>query len=341
MKLLVDARPIIDRLQGGVSRVALLLVDAYAERFPNDELILGTTGSRAPTLPDILARRPNVKHVHINIPNKFWSASTLIGNSFSSQIERIAGKCDAAFFPNIGFLGSTPRRHGLLIHDLSYFLEPHWFNLRGRMWHKAVRAKYLIQHADHLFAVSERTRQDVIQLLNIPEERVTTIPLGPSLSSTKPTEQRIGPKGRYVLALGWKNDRKNAKTAVQAVEILKRDPAYADLSLAVVGRDIQRPSDAELANLFQNASAFLYPSWYEGYGLPLWEAASYGTPCVSSTAGSLPEVAPKGTFFAHPAKPHQWVEGLKLALPAPREVKTAQPSGWTEAAEKIRSKLIV
>lgn len=335
MRILVDARPITDRTQGGVGRVSRFLVETHAAAYPDDELVLVTTGSERPAPPDPLGSTPNVRHLHLRVPNKCWSTLSWIDAvSFTREAERRAGRCDAAFFPNIGFLGRLTTPSVLLLHDLSFLIEPRWFTKRQRWWHRAVHAKRLIRDASCLLAVSETTKRDAVRILGIPEERIAVIPVGPTLSVI-PAEAGIPPE-RYALALGWSDRRKNAKTAQAAVDILRRDPAFADVRLIVIGRDVIRPTDAELASLYANAAVFLYPSWYEGYGLPLHEAASFGTPCIASTSGALPETAPRGTIFANPAKPHHWAEALRVALHAPR-IPIRTQTTWNEAASRLHA----
>jgi glycosyltransferase involved in cell wall biosynthesis len=182
MKLLIDARPLTDIASGGVARLSRHLVSAYAQVFPDDELILATTGSVKPDLPETL-QRPNVRHLHLSVPNKLWSASSAAGAvSFTKEFEKRAGKVDATFLPNLGFVGTLKKPTSLLLHDLSFLIEPRWFNWKQRAWHRAVRATKLIKNVDQLFAVSKRTKQDAIDILGIPEERITVIPIGPTLS---------------------------------------------------------------------------------------------------------------------------------------------------------------
>lgn len=359
MRILVDARPITDRTQGGVGRVSRLITEAYATAYPEDELVLVTTGSERPTLPGALGSKPNVRHLHHRIPNKIWSTLCCAGiASLVRESERLAGRCDVAFFPNIGFIGSTRSRpSSLLLHDLSFLIEPRWFTRRQRWWHRAVHAARLIRSASHLLAVSETTKRDAMRILGIPPERISVIPVGPTLPPVpllaKEGQGEIAP--RYALAIGWNDRRKNAMMAVEAVRLLRKETGFSDLTIAIVGYPknvilsgaknlpihsgvigIERPSDAELASLYANAAVFLYPSWYEGYGLPLHEAAVYGTPRVASTAGALPETAPPGTFFANPAKPHHWAEAIRLALTASR-TPVRPAASWNEAAARLRA----
>ena len=141
----------------------------------------------------------------------------------------------------------------------------------------------------------------------------------------------------YFLLLGGNDPRKNAACAIIAFEELQKTAA---VHLIVIGTCqtasshvsyIDRPADEALATLMRNAAALLYPSWYEGFGLPLHEAASYGTPILASTAGALPDTAPLGTVFIPPFKPHLWVQAMRLALARPTPTHSPLPADWSAA----------
>lgn len=368
MRWLVDARPLVDPAQGGVSRVARQLVEAFIDITKDDEVVLVTTGSSSPT------RLPNCRHIHFPIPNKLWSAASMLGLASLDRVaEKRVRKIDAVFLPNLGFTGRIARPYVLLLHDLSFLIEPRWFSRKMRWWHRAVQAERLIRGATHLLAVSETTKKDAMRLLDIPANQISVIPIGSTLDvgaqfiAPGPSDRTEGVMNhapttkRYVLALGANDLRKNSATAIAAVEELRRYPEFSDVELILVGahamrpptgpgrvahaptwiRTIPRPSDDELASLYKNAAAFLYPSWYEGYGLPLHEAAAFGTPCIASTAGALPETAPPGTIFADPAKPHHWVEALRLALTEGRRYAIhPDPLDWKNAANILRNALL-
>jgi glycosyltransferase involved in cell wall biosynthesis len=367
MRWLVDARPLADAKQGGVSRVARRLVDAVIGLEGGaDEIVLATTGSKTPDVVlgaryQVRGTRYAVRHVHLRVPNKLWSAACVADLvSLDAEIEERTGKIDALFLPNLGFVGRVKRPYVLLLHDLSFLIEPKWFSMKMRMWHRAVDAKRTIQNAAHLLSVSETTKRDAMRLLDIPADRITVIPIGPTFSSVIPAQAGIqnpsdgfptsprrllgNDRKKYVLALGAGDPRKNAATAIEAVAALRQEAGFEDVESVLVGQNLPlpllrkegnihilplhkgelegvpwirhaaRPSDPELTGLYRNAAAFLYPSWYEGYGLPLHEAAAFGTPCIASTSGALPETAPPGTLFADPAKPHHWVEALRQVL---------------------------
>lgn len=341
MKILVDARAIVDPTGGGVSRVARAIVTAYTEAFPDDEIVCVTTGWTRPELPGELRSRKNVTHRHLRVPNKLFSLMAMFGFSLATSYE-LRATFDALFLPNLGFVGALPRGVPtvLLLHDLSFLIEPRWFSWKQRLWHRAVRAKTLIRSATRLLAVSETTKRDAMRLLGIPAKKIMVIPVGKTLHAETPSLiSSTVVSGRFILALGSCDPRKNSSTAIAAVHALRKEKGFEDMELILLGKK-NRPSDEELAALYANAAAFLYPSWYEGYGLPLHEAATFGTSRIASTSGALPETAPPGTLFANPAKPHHWTEALRIALsgghPSPI---TPDATAWQRAARILRESL--
>ncbi len=334
MKMLIDARPLVDGRAGGVGRVALELVDALAREFANDEITCVTTGWKRSALPDRLLAHKNISHWHINIPNKLWSLGSMLGLvSFEEK------KFEAVFYPNLGFVGkarSRKIRRTLLLHDLSFLIEPRWFSRKQRLWHRLIGVKQQVTSATRVLTVSETTTRDAEQFLGVARERMMTMPIGLTLPMVEASGEWQVVSRPYVLALGGNDPRKNVATAQAAVaEFTQR--TGLDMELVVVGAGGVRPTDAELDALYRGAKAFLYPSWYEGYGLPLHEAAARGTPCLASTAGALPETAPKGTLFADPSKGQHWVEGLRLILEMKRpEVEVGIGENWVQAAKMLR-----
>ncbi|MFA6429814.1 MAG: glycosyltransferase family 1 protein [Patescibacteria group bacterium] len=338
MTILVDARPMVDGIAGGVPRVARGLIPALIDACPEHRFVLGTTGMR----------RQSAPFTHIRIPNKLWS-SLCVARLTSFDRVFAKEKPDHLFLPNIGFIGEPRVPYTLVVHDLSFLIEPRWFSFKAQWWHRAVQAKKLIKNATHLFAVSERTRNDLIRLLDISTDKITVIPMGiSSIPIIAEADAVPSLKGRrFVLSLGFGDARKNSACALAAFHAIKNDVRYADVQFVAVGRKvrpekdvlaIERPTDKTLAWLMQNTCALLYPSWYEGFGLPLHEAAQFHTPCIASTAGALPETAPQGTLFAPPAKPHLWAVALADVLEHPEHHQTTTTLGsWSAAAAIIKN----
>ncbi len=320
MKVLVDGRPLQDERSGGVRRLAEGLLPALQKNGDGIRWIVGTTG----------IRRPAGSESHIPLPNKLLTALFMSGlSSFDRHFE--TKEPDQALFFNLGFTGPIEIPYSLVVHDLSFLIEPDWFNLRGRLWHKLVAPKRMIKNAKHIFAVSKSAKRDLVTLLGIAPERIQVIPLGiDKLAEPKPPANL--PPEKFVLVIGEGDPRKNMGTALEAA---KRVGIHA----VVTGKSGPNiTSDAELAWLYQHAACFLYPSWYEGFGIPLHEAASFGTPIIASTANPLPETAPAGTQFAAPEKPHHWAAALQRTLERPWDFRTSSNTRtWDEAADLILS----
>jgi glycosyltransferase involved in cell wall biosynthesis len=327
MNILFDGRPLLRPWYGGVPRLASRLLDAMKEPLRDHRILVASTGFDQPT---------NEITVHKKIPNKLVAALTWSGlSSFDRLFADL--KPDILFLPNIEFVGRPAIPYALLVHDLSFLIEPRWFHRKSRIWHRLVHAPRLMREASHLFAVSEHTKNDLMRMLDIDAARITVIPMGLDRMEPAPAKN----EGRFVLCVGGGNARKNVECVQAAHAALVQDPRFADVRLEIVGYpDRPHPSDAELFALMRDAAVFCYPSWYEGFGLPLHEAARFGTPCIASTAGSLPEIAPAGTRFADPAKPRHWKQALESALLKQEGNRTHTDIGnWAKAGEIVAKRL--
>ncbi len=333
MKLLIDARPLVDPHSGGVRRVGVGLVQAICHLAKNDEITLLTTGLEKKEIPFPLPQ--NTKQLHIKWPNKILSAATLFGASIEIFFSE---KYDAIFFPNLGFTGPLKTPYSILLHDLSFLIEPAWFSQKDRLWHKAVKPKTFIKNAACLFTVSEQTKTDLKNLMG-EIKNTQTIPVA---IHTLPQADSHVSDTPYFFAFGSNDKRKNTPCVIEAMEELIKE---FDINLLVTGSNtwdkpfvqaLGRINDRELAAYIKGAKALLYPSWYEGFGLPIHEAAALGTPVLASIAGALPETAPPGTRFIQPEKPHLWMTAMKsvLASPPKRARVLSEPS-WDQAAQYI------
>jgi glycosyltransferase involved in cell wall biosynthesis len=203
----------------------------------------------------------------------------------------------------------------LTVHDLSFLREPGSV-MPGMTTHLTRWVRHSVDQADHVIAVSESTRQDLIDLYQTPPEKVTVLYHGvrplfkpvddPARLATIRQKYGLG-NGPFILSVGTIQPRKNYQRLVQAFAQL--DPAYSLVLAGSRGWDYETivaevhkqaledrvhftnfVADADLPALYSAASLFAYPSLYEGFGLPILEAMACGTPVVASTRSSLPEV---------------------------------------------------
>lgn len=358
----MDGRPMLRPWMGGVPRLASSLATSIKAALGDDQLIIATTGLRRATDSAVLSFKFQVSRP---IPNKLIAFLTFTGLSSFDRLFRDQN-ADVLLLPNLEFVGRPRMPYALLVHDLSFLVEPRWFDRKSRIWHALVKPRSLIRNATHLFTVSETTKRDLIRLLDIDPSRITVIPMGLDPLPALPDNDRLSrahdhaplpQNGRFILCLGGSNTRKNASCVLAAHAMLVKNPKFQDVDLVICGglspqspppgrgarggaTHLDRPSDTELFSLMRDASIFCYPSWYEGFGIPLHEAARFGTPCIASTSSSLPETAPEGTTFASPAKPHHWVEAICQVLDNPEKHRTKTVLGdWSEAGRIITNKL--
>ncbi|MEI7512500.1 MAG: glycosyltransferase family 1 protein [Candidatus Uhrbacteria bacterium] len=323
MKVMIDGRPLLRPWMGGVPRLASGLVPALVKALEPDTAVIKTSGLKN------------------GLPNKLVAALTFLGIISYDQFFA-KEHADLLFLPNLEFVGQPKIPYALLVHDMSFLIEPKWFGWKSRLWHILVKPQTLIKNATHHFAVSETTKRDLIHILGINQDKITVIPIGIEMEPPIVGARLIAPlqqNNRFILSLG--GTRKNVECIKTAHAELIKNPKYSDVKLKITGTpELPRPTYPELFALMRDAAIFCYPSWYEGFGLPLHEAAHFGTPCIASTSGSLPEIAPSGTRFAPPAKPHYWIEAICQALDKPEDHKTTTTIGnWDEASLLIAKKL--
>ena len=191
----------------------------------------------------------------------------------------------------LGWSGRTV----VTLHDLHFERDPSAMGLADRLTFKAVVPR-AAKHADHVLAVSERTKRDAIELYGLDPEKITVTPLGvdPAFSPGD------GSHDDYLLFVGAVQARKDPLAALAAAQRAglplvvagpEKEPALAR-ELRARGADVRGFVDRdELARLYRRAAALLLPSRYEGFGIPVLEAMASGTPVVLSDDPALREVA--------------------------------------------------
>jgi glycosyltransferase involved in cell wall biosynthesis len=262
--------------------------------------------------------------------------------------ERFLGDIDVLHYSDWMF---PPQRAGLratTIHDLVPVRFPEW--VQGRT-HSMHTAKYKdARRCDVVFANSEFTARDVVDLLGVARERVRVGYPGVD-AEFRADGERADLGGPYVLSVATLEPRKNLGVLVEAFRRLDRD----DLKLALVGAagwgeqpSLDHPriarlgfvEDDELARLYRGAAVFAYPSRFEGFGIPIVEAMASGVPVVASSHESMDEACGDGAVRADPESPGAFAAALEQALadPAPlveRGLAHASRFTWLETGKAL------
>jgi glycosyltransferase involved in cell wall biosynthesis len=221
-----------------------------------------------------------------------------------------------------------PRPMVVTVYDLSFLLFPEVFNRLNRLYLSNM-APASVRKARRVIAISESTKRDLVRLTGVSAERVDVVYPGlePSIGRVDDAatltafRQRHNLPDHFVLFVGTLEPRKNAAALVRAYSRLRKSGAisqalvlaggkgwryesvFAAIEESGVERDIILPgyvSHEELSLWYSAADLFVYPSLYEGFGLPVLEAMACGAPVITSTASSLPEVAGEAGVLVDP-----------------------------------------
>jgi alpha-1,3-rhamnosyl/mannosyltransferase len=221
-----------------------------------------------------------------------------------------------------------------------------------------------------IIAISEFTKADLVEWLGIPREKITVVPLGVDTRMFKPMQgsagylqDRFALEGDYILHVGTLENRKNLLPLLDAFsQVRKRHPHVRLVLAGNPGKGCEHvqekihklglekailrlgylDGDQDLPHLYSGAKAFIFPSLYEGFGLPVLEALACGTPVAASNCTAIPEVAGDAALLFDPREPDDIADkvlrlledsGLVLAL---REKSFARVRSftWTETAKQ-------
>ena len=237
-------------------------------------------------------------------------------------VERVVGPLDAFHFSDWMYPQQRGGIRSTMVHDLVPLRFPAWVHPRTRRMH-AAKYRHAARTCDLVFTNSRFTADDVVELLGVPADRVRVAYPGVDEQFT-----RDGPRaelgGPYVLSVATLEPRKNLQTLVDAFRLLGDGIQLAVAGSAGWGAQPQLDVPgvrllgytpyAELSSLYRGAQAFVYPSRFEGFGMPVVEAMACGTPCVVSSHPSLDEACGDASVRIDPESPEAIAAGIKRAV---------------------------
>ncbi len=236
------------------------------------------------------------------------------------------------------------------IHDLIFVRYPHLYSFFDRKIH-FIKFKYAAQNADCVIAISEQTKQDIVQFLKISPEKIQVIYQGCSnifkerfsSEEKESIRKKLNLPDEFILNVGTIEERKNALTIVKAIKDL-------DIKLVLIGRKtkyytqienyvreygiedkiihLQGISQRELAIIYQLASIMIYPSIFEGFGIPIIEALFSKTPVITTNSGVFPEAGGPDSIYINPEDEKELEQKIKFLLHNPEICNSIAEKGY-------------
>lgn len=259
------------------------------------------------------------------------------------------------------------------IHDLKYIIAPELFPEFGsfKKLYMSFCYRMSCRKAKKIVVVSESTKRDLMRLFQVSPQKISVIPLAANLqlstvvnkSELHSRLRNLGMNTKYFLVVGERRPHKNLVRIIEAFQIFKQH-GFDDYKLVIIGKkysSYSEPekkieqlnltedvilkgyvSDEELPLYYQGAEAFLFASLYEGFGIPILEAMSCGTPVITSNISSLPEVAADAALCINPVSSSAIAEAMERLVLNPelkinlisKGLKRAKMFGWKQAAEQ-------
>lgn len=326
MRIGVDIRVLAAGKRTGIEEYAIGLLEALLPAARQHEWVLFYNAWRKEKLDFSWARLPWVRVVERSLPNR----PLMFASAYLSlpKLNRFIGECDTFFSPHF-YPAAVLRKTPLItaFHDLGFVHHPEFSSAKKYWWHRLTRPQWQARRSRHIITVSESSKRDLVNIYNIPPEKISVIYSGISSSfrqlpndAGEAVRRKYHLPKRFILYLGTVEPRKNIIGILKAFERLL-DTGY-DGALVIAGMfgwsyrpilEAWRNSPArervsftgfiapeDKPMLYNCADCFVYPSFFEGFGFPPLEAMACGVPVITARCSSLPEVTGGAALLINP-----------------------------------------
>lgn len=352
----MDAKRIVANATG-LGSYGRTLVNELAAQATDCRFILYAPDSGRDDLRRQIEPRANVRfaypeHSHFRFQRDHWRAKGIVKDLQRDHVSLYHGL--SGELPQ--GLSDAGIRSVATIHDLIFLRHPEWYN-RADVWLYKRKFERTLHEADRLIAISQCTKRDILALSDFPEERIDVVyqscarRYAVHVAEDKLIDVHAGyslPE-RYILNVGSIEERKNAMLALKALSYLPHE-----LSLVIVGRRtpytdqlleyaarqglfdrlhiLHNVPDDDLPAIYQMAECFVYPSRYEGFGIPIIEAIQRGLPVVACTGSCLEEAGGPACIYVDPDDAKAMAAAIEQAI-TEREERVRQSREYIKRFE--------
>jgi glycosyltransferase involved in cell wall biosynthesis len=343
MRITIDAIPAVDKNKTGIGWYTHYLIDWLPQIDPETEYTAWYLNARGLFDKErLFAEHPNLKERGVPFPARLWQR---LSNRTGMPRVEWTTRFDTLFAPN--YIPPATNTDGLVVtvHDLAFKILPETAPHANRFWHQYFNRS--LERAAEIITVSEATRKDLCEIYDIPPEKVTAVLSGVDADIFAPSDEaavadvkrRHGIEGPYLLFVGGLEPRKNLRMLLRAFSHLPDDvrptlvlaggtvhwipggPEIMTSAMRSLPEDVRSRvvltgyvTEADKVALLSGAEALVYPSVYEGFGMPVLEAMACGTPVLTSNLSSLPEVAGEAAVLVDPYETSSIADGMQRLL---------------------------
>jgi len=336
MRIGIDIRGLLTGQHSGVEQYTLKVLEQLLRLDQHNTFVLFYVSYRDldKKLADLISSASWLQQNNVEIRKLKWVNFPLLLHALWKpldwpKVDKICGGLGVMWQPSPRILPVSRRcRQVITFHDLVFEIFPQFYTWKSRAWQWQMSYPYLARTADQLIAVSQSTKNDLEKLYHIKPEKIKVIYEGVESSYFDPIDdyvvkvlkEKFNVPEKYLYYIGSLEPRKNVIAIVRTLAYLKEQnvniklvvsggkswlegPIFAEIEkLHLAGHVVFTGSvtEAEKIAWLQGATVFLFPSLYEGFGLPVLEAMAAGCPVVTSNVSSLPEVVGEAAVLVDP-----------------------------------------
>jgi len=370
MRIGIDVRCLSEGRRTGVEEYATnILENLFQMDSVNEYILFFNSWKKTKVDFSNFTRYSNVTLKKFSYPNKFLNF--LFWYLQWPKVDQLLGGVDIVFFPNIIF-GSVSRKAKFIttIHDLSFERYPEYFSWKRRLWHVFVNPGKICRRADAVIAVSDSTKTDIVNLYKISPKKIHPIHSAVSDKFRKVdrndvnlirVKEKYALPFKFILFLGTIEPRKNIGALVRAYGELKKWAKEENIEevdrykLVIAGEKgwlsekifseienskfkdqiqvINYVDDGDKEYVYNLASLFVYPSFFEGFGFPPLEAMKCGVPVISSNNSSIPEVVGSAGVLIDPDRSEEIFQSMKMILEDGKMRENLMKEGFQKSME--------